>query len=163
MLNKWILATLLLPLIILLAGCSQFTDVDWDYIIPNGYQGILVIRYECPGGNPLNIQNGKIRLEFNDDGTACIKDKFLQTSGKMFIHNKAGQSVSLFDLAQNENDYVFLDGGVEGLQVYGVDYGTFEPFWVGTKKDATFKGLYDFLENRFGIPQVKLTDIPTPP
>ncbi len=162
MLKKWVLTMLVSPLMVLLVGCGNSARVDWYYTIPNDYHGFLAIHYECPDGQPLIIQDGKIYIEFNDDGTACIKDKFLASTGQIFVRNKAGQPIALYESAENDEQYVFHDAGVQGIGVYGVDYGTFEIFWAGIKKDETLEGLDDFLEKRFGVPKFKLNTTPTP-
>ena len=159
--GKRISAIYFLLLIAILTGCSNAAHVDWDYIIPNNYYGFLVIHYECPSGQPLVIQNGKIRIEFNDDGTLCIKDRFLASTGQIFARSKAGQPIALYELTPNEQEYVFHDAGVRGIGKYGVDYGTFEIFWAGIKKDETLEGLDDFLEKHFGVPKFRLNSTPT--
>ncbi len=139
-----------------LPACDSRTYVDWHYTIPNDYYGFLVVHYECQNGKPLVIQNGKIYLDLNDDGTACISDKFLPTSGKVFVNQSDGKPVRYVGAPWNENGYAFFTVGVQGIEQQGVDYGTFEIHWVGNiekmAQKYSLEGLDEFLEARFGVP-----------
>jgi hypothetical protein len=87
-----IIASLLLFLAIQCGSMNPYQSlaVDWYYKIPDGYQGFLVIKYDCAGGKPLVIENGEIHLEFSNDGTACISTAFQASHGQVFAGNKSG-------------------------------------------------------------------------
>ena len=159
--KKIVPAFLMLAMAILAVQCTtgtgQSLEVDWYYTIPDGYQGFLVIRYECAGGKPLVIQDGKIYLEFDDDGTACINDTFRPNHGQVFAQHRNGQPIRVVGSPWNENGYALYTAGVRGIERYGVDYGTFVTLWVGDMEYLAanyLKGLDQFLEDRFGIPTV---------
>ncbi len=157
------IALLLLFLVVQSSSSDRFQSlaVDWHYTIPDGYQGFLVIRYDCVGGKPLVIQNGEIHLEFNNDGTACIKDAFLPTGGQDFAESKSGEPIKIADAGApwdaKSGEYALYGDGVMGVERYGKDYGTFEVLWVGDMEYLAkhyLEGLDQFLEDRFGVPQV---------
>ena len=139
---------------------SQFPEIDWYYTVPDDYQGFLVIRYDCVGGKPLLIQNGKAQIEFLDNGTACISDAFQASQGQVFAENKSGRPVKVAGAGApwNEKGYALYGDGVRGIERYGKDYGTFEVLWVGQMEYLAkhyLEGLDLFLKDRFGVPQVK--------
>ncbi len=139
-------------------GRFQSPEMDWYYTIPDGYQGFLAIRYECAGGKPLVIQDGKTYLEFNGDGTACVKDAYESSHGQVFVQQRNGQPVRVASSPWNEKGYAFYADGVMSIEVYHVDYGIFERMWAGDMEyfgAHYFEGFDQFLKDRFGIPVVK--------
>ena len=70
------------PLICLLAAltltCNDPGEVRWEYVVPDNYEGLLAIRFECPGGQQL-IKNGVAHVEFKSDGTFCASDSWVQS------------------------------------------------------------------------------------
>ncbi len=155
-----IIVTLLLFLAVRCSGIFGFQspEVDWYYTIPNDYQGFLVIRYECAGGKPLVIQSGKARVEFGDDGTACLSSAFQPSHGQDFAQDKSGRSVRIVGSPWNEKGYALYGQGVMSVGRYGKDYGTFEILWAGNMEYLAMyylRGLDQFLEDRFGVPTVK--------
>ena len=67
----WTCATLVI-------GCMPSGRyIEWEYIVPDGYTGFLAIRYDCPGGAPLNIVNNVARIQYEPDGTYCTSDSFV--------------------------------------------------------------------------------------
>jgi hypothetical protein len=154
------IALLLLFLVIQSRSSDRYQSlaVDWYYTIPDGYQGFLVIRYDCTGGKPLVIQNEEIHLEFNNDGTACIKDAFQPTHGQDFAQDKSGRSVRVVGSPWNDKGYALYGQGVMSIGRYGKDYGTFEVLWAGDMEYLAkqyFRGLDQFLDDRFGVPTAK--------
>ena len=154
------IALLLLFLVIQARSGDQYQSlaVDWYYTIPDGYTGFLVIRYDCVGGEPLAVQNGEIHLEFNDDGTACIKDAFQPTHGQEFAVSKGGEPIKVAFSRTNDRGYELYGDSVMSIEEYGVDYGVFERLWVGDMEYFAahyFEGFDQFLKDRFGIPIVK--------
>lgn len=156
--------SIILLFLIVLCACDSRTYVDWYFTIPNDYYGFLVIRYDCPNGKPLSIQNGKIGLEFNDDGTACISGKFLPTSGQVFVKRKDGKSVPY--TPREGRGYGLLWIQSRWAEREGIEYGRFEVLWAGNVgqmgEHYSLEGLDEFLEERFGVPQIKIVVTPTP-
>ena len=158
-----LMLTIAMLLLFLVSRCGwgfQSPEVDWYYIIPNNYQGFLVIRYECAGGRPLVIQDGKAQIEFNDDGTACISNAFQASHGQVFAASKSGEPIKVSGAGApwNEKGYALYGDGVRSIERYGVDYGAFEILWVGDMEYLAkhyLEGLDQFLEDRFGVPTVK--------
>lgn len=150
--------SLLLVVAVLIAGCGfSSPEVDWYYTIPHGYEGFLVIRYECDGGRSLMVDNGEVHLEFDEDGTACIADKFRASHGQVFAQDSQGQPIRVVGSPWNEEGYALYGQGTRGVERYGIDYGTFEILWVGDLEYLAkyyLQGLDQFLEDRFGVPQV---------
>jgi hypothetical protein len=144
-----------------LSQCSSTRNVDWHFTIPDNYQGFLVIRYECPGGKPLQIIDGKIFVEFSNNGTFCAKDKFISTRGEDFVQTKSGQPVKTVGSPRNRQGYAFYGG--DTMSVGGgagdPEY-TFSIYWVGdlqrlaaAPNDAMYPDdLQQFLHDRFGVP-----------
>jgi hypothetical protein len=171
MFRALLLLIITMLLLFLTSRCSwgfQSPEVDWYYTIPDGYQGFLVIRYDCADGDPLMIKDGKAYLEFNDNGTACIKDAFQASHGQVFAQYRNGQSIRLAGTRAtwNQGGYAFYTDGVRGIGRYGKDYGTFEIMWVGDLKYLAvhyLDGLDQFLEDRFGIPTTDSTVSPKQP
>ncbi len=153
------IAILLLFLAIRCSSANQYQSlaVDWYYTVPDGYAGFLVIRYDCAGGKPLVIQNGEIHLEFNNDGTACVKGAFQPSHGQDFAESKSGVPIKIAFSRTNEKGYELYEDGVMSLEEYGIDYGVFERMWVGDMEYFAahyFEGFDQFLKDRFGIPVV---------
>ena len=162
--NKYKSIAIVLLVLILLCACESRAYVDWHLTIPNDYYGFLVIQYKCPDGKPLAIQNGRIDLEFNDDGTACVSNEFLATSGKVFVKRKDGKPVQFAPREAQGYGLLWLQS-IWGNQK-GVDYGPFEVLWAGNTEDMaqhySLEGLDEFLEEHFGVPQFNVVITPTP-
>lgn len=58
----------------LLAGCTPPTRLV--IVIPDGYQGFLLVRYACPGGEPIIRLDGRLIIRFRNNGTACVSDTY---------------------------------------------------------------------------------------
>ena len=74
--------SILLTLTCLLTGvnlaCNEPGEVNWEYVVPDNYEGYLAIRFNCPGGQPL-IKHGVAHVEFKSDGTFCTSDAWTPT------------------------------------------------------------------------------------
>lgn len=71
----------------------KYKHVNWMHVVPDGYEGYLVIRYQCPGGTPLVIKNDTIEVIYKDDGTFCTSDDKFWGQGKVFARTHSGQSI----------------------------------------------------------------------
>ena len=161
-------ASAMFALAVLLSQCSSSKHIDWLYIIPDNYQGFLVIKYECQNGKPLVIKDGEIQVEFNADGTFCTSDKFSLTDGQDFAQTKSSQPVRVVGSPWNQKGYALTGGST--LTIGGntmrnpsnKDF-TFSIWWAGDmeylasiRNEAAYaEGLDEFLESRFGVPRVR--------
>jgi hypothetical protein len=57
------------------------TMTEWEYLVPEGYQGFLVIRYHCPGGIPLPRKDTRIIVQYDADGVFCTNEAPFHTFG----------------------------------------------------------------------------------
>lgn len=158
-------STYSLLLILSFIGCSAVSCttplINAVYIIPDNYVGYLVIRYECPDGQPLTIKNNTIEIKYNDDGTFCTSDKITARQGfaSAYMHN--GQEIP-FDPKDNQYGICcrqnLVIGAVQGQPEY-----SFMIQWVGniayreeyrkteaSRTDPKYNG-DAFLEQRYGI------------
>ncbi|MFJ8526546.1 DUF6843 domain-containing protein [Bacillus sp. NPDC094106] len=60
-----------------LDGCSSLTQRTTDvvYLIPDGYEGDLIVLYNVPGAKPLQTEDGFRVVSFSPDGTAITSTK----------------------------------------------------------------------------------------
>ncbi len=119
----------LLPIAFLLVQCSD--TVEQELVIPDNYVGLLVVQINCPGGKPMNIRNGVIKIEFPDDGFVCTSDKSLpamMSEGVGLSHTRSGKPVShasMVHLSKNESALCYGASGASGegsVQVYYASY-----------------------------------------
>jgi hypothetical protein len=78
-----------------LSQCAPNSAYE-ELVIPDGYQGPLILQFRCHGGKPLEIRNDKVKIEFGDDGLACTSDEpgpALIVEGKGYSHTKSGKPV----------------------------------------------------------------------
>src|SRR6185369_2235906 len=68
--NKKVTLLLLLIMTPFLAECGNITKLS--YTIPDNYEGILIVRYECPGGEHVIRQNGGVLIHYHPDGKLCL-------------------------------------------------------------------------------------------
>jgi hypothetical protein len=82
-------------LVLIVCSCTPSSrHINWEYIIPDGYNGYLAIRFDCPNGIPLPIKDNTCRIEFAEDGTFCTSDKFIPSwSNAEHAFSKSGKSV----------------------------------------------------------------------
>jgi hypothetical protein len=111
------------------------SEVRWEYTIPDGYQGYLAVRFECPGGEPL-IRNGVAGVRFRADGTFCTSDSYMPTWSTQWFpkltgsahRNSSGKPIDQIDQPA-ESGYAICCVGV-------TDYGKYRllTMWVGDMK-----------------------------
>jgi len=160
----WI-APLLLTMVCvaLLTHCVPSTPyVEWEYIIPENYTGYLAIRFDCPGGTPLVIQNNIVRIEFRPDGTYCTSDTYFPSSTRGDrAWNTSGTSIPILDPPWDQKGYAVCCGGTQvigggTLKNPGEDIVVIL-LWVGDMErvDASWPAMPDsenaFFAERFGL------------
>ncbi|WP_152541190.1 hypothetical protein [Kallotenue papyrolyticum] len=158
-LNRCIYIVAFVELSLLLAGCGcQGNRMTVNYIIPDGYEGHLAIRYECPGGERLPMRNGELWFRLGSDGTACIADSLPPTCGEIFAWSTNGTPIPVTTAPWEGNGYTLFLQGALGTSRNNVDY-SFELMWIGDMQqlredyESSIFGLQQaiFLEQRFGL------------
>ncbi len=151
-----------LTLMALLPGCSSTRYVDRHFTVPDHYEGFLVIRYDCPNGQPLRMVNRSLSVTFNLDGTFCTSDPFFATRGQVFVENESGQAIHMASAPRDERGYGYYDVGVRAIGGNTRRNPTDTDIvlsiaWVGDLEESpsvtgsTRYNLDAFLEERFGI------------
>ncbi|MCI0766935.1 hypothetical protein [Bacillus sp. TL12] len=70
--------TCIVPIFLMLLGsCSMFhkETTDVKYLIPEGYEGDLVVLYNVPDAKPLEIEDGFQVVSFTSEGIAITSTK----------------------------------------------------------------------------------------
>ena len=152
------LAVVLLAAFLVLQCSSghDWQDVDWHFVIPDGYTGFLVIQYECAGGAPLLAQGKTIQVAFRDDGTFCASDSPFAWRGQIAVETRGGQAVPQPPLWEGQG-YGFSGGDL--LTLHSPTRQQFEIYWVGDiaylatirNQPAYAEQLETFLTDRFGV------------
>ncbi|WP_438825201.1 DUF6843 domain-containing protein [Bacillus sp. JJ1127] len=83
-----------------LGGCSSLTQRTTDvvYLIPDGYEGDLIVLYNVPGAKPLQTEDGFRVVSFSPDGTAITSTKDMKygiVNDKYYIIDKEGKRTKL--------------------------------------------------------------------
>jgi hypothetical protein len=153
-------------IVLFLAQCSTTRNIDWQFVVPDKYQGFLVIRYACPNGRPLVINDNHIEVEFNQEGIFCASDAFFPTRGQQFVRSTSGHPIPVAIEPQATTGYAFYaistrTIGGDTQQNPGPADIILSISWVGNMEDApamTGTKKYDvdvFLEDRFDIPKFR--------
>lgn len=146
--------------ILLLAACSHYTlttvrEVNKELIIPDNYQGFLVVRYDCPDGVPLPDNGTVITYLFGDNGTICTSDPVPTTRGQYAIKTHSGTSLVAMGAPWPETGY-----GITAAELYTTSITdqrmSFEVYWAGDLAAHADIRDYDqrldrFLTDQFGI------------
>lgn len=83
--------------IMTLLGCGQqYHNVDHTYIVPDGYEGYLVVKFNCIGGVPIDLSSEMIEIAFADNGTACITNSLEGMSGEVFVVYESGAPIPIY-------------------------------------------------------------------
>ena len=64
--------------------------IDWYYTVPDRYEGLLYIYWECEGGEKLVVREGRAHVRFPRDGIVCFKDKFALSRGLAYAQFEDG-------------------------------------------------------------------------
>lgn len=151
----------------LLVQCSSRRTVQWHYIIPDGYQGYLAIRYNCPAGQPLVETKGVIIIHFNADGTFCTSDSFFASTGHLpTAETASGQPIPYIIDPRQHQGYAICCGnkmviGGNTLENPSPNDLELELMWVGEMhprpRDAPEvpDDIHTFLQDRFGLRDVR--------
>ncbi len=121
---------------LLLTSCSSSRHVEWEYIVPDGYQGYLAIRWECPNGVPLALTNGIAHVPFTKNGTYCTSDSFFPSwSEQNLARSRSGQLIPWTPTPWETKGYAMCCGSTRGIgggtwENPGPDM-TFTVMWVG--------------------------------
>lgn len=124
-----------------------------------------MIRYECPNGTPLTVEDGKILVRFGLDGTFCTSDRFLSTVGQTSAQSTTGQPIPIIASPKDAVGAYALYGGntrrIGGNTLRNPSEKDIiiSIYWVGDMKYAAAKsgsGRYPddedaFLESRIGV------------
>jgi hypothetical protein len=143
----------------LLAACSHYTfatyqEINKELIIPDNYQGFLVVRYNCPDGLPLSASTEVITYRFRHDGTICTRDPVPTTWGQYAIRTHGGKQLVAMGDPWPTTGYGITDAEIYTTAIAGQQM-SFEVYWVGNL--ATHANIRDydeqldrFLTVRFG-------------
>jgi len=87
-------------LTLFLSGCTSFgkETTDTIYVIPEGYEGDLIVLYNVPGAETLQEEDGFSVVIFSADGTAitATKDmKYGTVNDLYYTVNKEGKRMKL--------------------------------------------------------------------
>ena len=141
--------------------------VRWHLIVPQGYEGMLAIHYQCPGGKPLPVTNKTIRVAFARNGVYCTSDDSFGYRGPApVIEHPNGTRIPYVTDVYTYEGYGMC---CESLRVIGG--GTTENpgadlilglYWVGTMqprpRDESHIPLQDlelFLLREFGVRRIR--------
>lgn len=150
---------ILVLLEILLAQCTYESSVKqttWHLVVPDDYQGFLVIMYNCPEGEPLKFQGDRVEIVFSDEGVYCTSNEPFGWEGQVFASTRSGQLLQGPAL-WNKKGYGFYGDGL--ITVHGPPVYRFDVYWAGdleylasirNNPDYKFQ-LNEFLLNNFGI------------
>lgn len=156
---------------ICLVQCVGERRVRWSYILPDDYEGYLVIHYKCPGGKPLAIVDGTVHIEFNEHGVACIRDAFesvfphgvVSMLEKDAAQTRRGKPVPIIGPYRGEKGYALTEIGNQGGIWSGIEYsigilwvGDIEYFHNPENREALQQEFDRFLETRFGMKPVEV-------
>ena len=158
MYNLFRVSSILIVTSFLLTSCTSTRLVDWLFVVPENYQGWLAIRYDCPGGAPLDINQDPIRAVFNQTGVIGTSNTFVPTRGQIFVQSTSGQVIDSTAFDWDEQGYGFADDGHSGIYIGDTKYDL-AMWYVGDKdyinsmKNATvYRTSRDaFLKAQFGI------------
>jgi hypothetical protein len=135
-----------------MSGCVSGTRLN--YTIPDSYTGFLVIEYECPGGQPVTRHTNEVFLIFNDQGVACIRDRYEDIyptgiSSVASTQTRSGQQVEFVGGGpQERGGYAVVGASVITRGNIGENRRTvFEILWAGEQHDLIqmiAQGLYQF-------------------
>ncbi len=153
--RRYVLMAIVFLLLYVYVSYPRARYLEFEYIIPDNYTGYLAIRFDCPEGTRLNIQNNVVRIEFESDGTYCTSDSFFPswTTGNR-AWSASGTPIPIFFRPQHGSGYAICCGST---RVSARSYGefTFILYWVGNMAIAHLAwpgepGNFDaFLEDRF--------------
>jgi hypothetical protein len=133
-------------------------NVGWHFVIPNNYEGFLVIGYDCMDGEQLLTNNNTIQVNFNQDGTFCATELPFSSRGQYSAQTQSGQHIEASGILWEREGFGFHadqlitvhhEGARQQFGVYWV--GDLEYFASIRNKDQYMDQLNSFLKDRFGV------------
>lgn len=81
-------------------GASVVSHVNWEYHIPDKYEGYLGIQYDCPGGVPFPRRRDifvqtTIMVPYTDAGTFCTSEHAFSWSGQESAYTRSGTLIPI--------------------------------------------------------------------
>ena len=170
--NSWRrICVLLSPFIVLLIICvfqAPLKQVNWRFIIADGYEGFLVIHYNCPAGEPLNVQGDTINVVFTDEGVFCTSNEPFGWEGQLFASTRSGQTIQT-PMLWDAKGYGLSGGNLRTM--HGPPKKQFTIYWVGEleylasiRNTIEYESQLDeFLRRHFAIQRPYVSGVPQPP
>jgi hypothetical protein len=112
-LRRAVLIALCILIMFLVPSCSF--GRQWLLIVPDNYTGSLFIAYTCPHGVSALDRKGNIRIEFQDDGVACV----IEAQGDIYPVGSLRQFVAQTKGGQSVPVAVSFDTRIKGYAVAG--------------------------------------------
>jgi hypothetical protein len=157
---------LILVVVMLVASCAP--DNYHTYVIPDDYEGFLVIHYDCADGQSLYNAWGNVHVTFQEDGTACVQESI--PGGLFFpeVETHSGTTVYFQDPPYSEaSGYAFVDIATKIRRPRPRDPNdeipryVFSVMWAGEMENLTVLRqsrdyeleLYEFINENFDIKQ----------
>lgn len=105
------LLTVLCCVILLLSSCGLFSSLS--ITIPDGYQGFLIVRYECEDGTPFAREYNVAEITFDDTGALCLDTTFEEmypygVHRISSVQTSSGQSVPFRGNSLDEPGYALV-------------------------------------------------------
>jgi len=157
---------IIVVLVLLSSGCNWYDSkkVNWLHIIPDGYQGFLAVRFDCPDGTPLHIKNETIEIQYQANGTFCTSDAHFAWAGQVNARTRSGKPVEVNPFERK--GFAMCCGGTRTVSHDDGPEYVFMIYWVGDLPerdalqanpkripDSATYNVESFLEDRFGIPK----------
>lgn len=124
---------------ILLQGCIGVNRLH--LIVPDSYQGFLVIRFQCPYGVPVYRQFGITEIRFRADGTACLAEPFETVITSPWIIESVQTTSGAVTIPwvtnlESAQGWGLVDGSSTSiLDPNGQVLARFAEYWVGDMSD----------------------------
>lgn len=148
-------------------GVMPEASLKWHLIVPDGYEGIFAIHYDCKGGVPLPIKNNTVTVVFDEQGIFCTSDDSFPYEGSTPMVQSSTEKIIPY--ITDPYTYKGYAACCERLSVIGG--GTFENpgedltlgmFWVGfmephARNESPFPVSHykEFLSTRFGLRDIE--------
>jgi len=143
---------IVVPLTLFLWNIRNYHVVNWDLTIPDGFHGYIGVKYNCPGGTPIQISGFTRKVEFNSKGLFCTSSK---SPKEVITFNQALKFLSGNTIPEYRHD---LKGKPQGIVWQSIGVRAITPnlrinnmnveyeilAWVGesTARDNTPLGFY---------------------
>lgn len=118
-----------------LMGCLPATGLE--FVVPDGYEGFLLVRYDCPGGQPVVRRDSRTIITFRSNGTACVSDSHQDVFSSSAFRIERIQSAS----GNRTIPWVVDATNAQGVGLVSIStaqsgqadrvLATFSEFWIG--------------------------------